>query len=505
MNKQIRGGVLLSFAAAAVTILVNLCYTPLMIRALGKNEYGLYQLVQSVVNYLNLMNFGFSGAYISFFAREKARGDDDSIARLNGMFLRIFVFIAALCLLGGLVMLKNIHLLGSHLTEADYTTARNLMTVLVLNVAASFISVVFMVYITANERFVFKQLLAILINALIPMLNLPLLYLGKGSIGVVSVTLGLTLLKLTLSAFYCRKKLRMRFLFGRFDRTLFSALIGFTFFIFLSDAVDQMNTGVDKFLLGRMMGTEAVALYSVGFELNTYYTFCSWMIPEMFIPEVNRIAAEEQDDAKLTSLFTRIGRYNNFILLLVLTGFILFGKSFIYLWVGAGYGESYTVGVILMLASYVPSVQMLGVNIQNAKNMHRPRSVVYFLAACANVGISVLLIRRWGVTGTSLGTLAAMTLGHGAFMNVYYHRRIGLNVVTFWKAILQWTMPAMGLCAGTWFLTRSMTSGTWGQLILMIALYASAYGALLWVVGLRKDEREKIRRMINNGLALRRR
>ena len=120
MNKQIRGGVLLSFATAAVTILVNLCYTPLMIRALGKNEYGLYQLVQSVVNYLNLMNFGFSGAYISFFAREKARGDDDSIARLNGMFLRIFVFIAALCLLGGLVMLKNIHLLGSHLTEADY-------------------------------------------------------------------------------------------------------------------------------------------------------------------------------------------------------------------------------------------------------------------------------------------------------------------------------------------------------------------------------------------------
>ena len=51
MNKQIRGGVLLSFAAAAVTILVNLCYTPLMIRALGKNEYGLYQLVQALRRY----------------------------------------------------------------------------------------------------------------------------------------------------------------------------------------------------------------------------------------------------------------------------------------------------------------------------------------------------------------------------------------------------------------------------------------------------------------------
>ena len=321
MNKQIRGGVLLSLGAAAVTMLVNLAYTPLMIRILGKNEYGLYQLVQSVVNYLNLMNFGFSGAYISFFAREKAKGSEEGIARLNGMFLRIFLFIGALCLLGGLGMLSHIQLLGSRLTEADYAVARKLMAILVLNAVFSFLTVVFTVYITANERFIFKQLLAILMNALIPALTLPLLYMGKGSVGVVSVTLGLTVLKLAISMAYCRKKLKMRFLFGRFDRALFSALVGFTFFIFLSDVVDQLNTGVDKFLLGRMIGTGAVAVYSVGFELSTYFTFCSWVIPEMFVPEANRIAVEERDDTKLTALFTRIGRYNNYLLLLVLTGF----------------------------------------------------------------------------------------------------------------------------------------------------------------------------------------
>lgn len=500
MNKQIKGGVLLSFAAAAVTILVNLGYTPLMVRLLGKNEYGLYQLVQSVVNYLNLMNFGFSGAYISFFAREKAKGDEDGVARLNGMFLRIFLLIAALCLAGGLLMLKNIHLLGGHLTEADYATARVLMVILVLNAAVSFLTVVFTVYITANERFVFKQSLAILLNALIPALNLPLLYLGRGSVGVVSVTLALAVLKLILSMVYCRKKLGMRFLFGRFDRALFSALVGFTFFIFLSDVVDQMNAGVDKFLLGRMMGTGAVAVYSVGFELNTYYTFCSWMIPEIFVPEVNRIAAEERDDAKLTALFTRIGRYNNFILLLVLTGFILFGRAFIRLWVGEGYELSYTVGVILMLASYIPSVQMLGVSIQNAKNMHRPRSVVYFLVACANVGVSILLIRRWGVTGTSLGTLAAMLLGHGLFMNMTYHRRIGLNVITFWKAVLRWTLPAAALCAGTWLLIRGWELPGWGQLLAAAAGYAAVYVLLMWFAGLHREEREKIKEMIRGPL-----
>ena len=61
-TRQISKGVILSFVAQAIAILVNLGYTPFVIRILGQNEYGLYQLVTSVVNYLNLMNFGFTFA-----------------------------------------------------------------------------------------------------------------------------------------------------------------------------------------------------------------------------------------------------------------------------------------------------------------------------------------------------------------------------------------------------------------------------------------------------------
>jgi O-antigen/teichoic acid export membrane protein len=125
--------------------------------------------------------------------------------------------------------------------------------------------------------------------------------------------------------------------------------------------------------------------------------------------------------------------------------------------------------------------------------MHRPRSVIYFLVACANVGISVLLIRRWGVVGTSLGTLLAVLAGHGIFMNLYYHFRIGLNVVTFWKTILRWTVPAAGLCAAYWLLIRSVQVRTWGMLLALAAGYAILYAGLLWLIGLRKEEKAWVR------------
>lgn len=497
MNRQISRGVLLSFAAQGIAILVNLVYTPLMIRILGQNEYGLYQLVQSVVNYLNLMNFGFTGAYVSFYARERVREDgEEAVARLNGMFLRIFLTITAVCAAAGFLLIRNIRLLGTHLTEADYGTARTLMILLVLNMAASFPNSVFTVYIAARERFVFKQSVTILNYVLIPLCNLPLLHAGCGSLGVAWVTLGLSLLRLALNMGYCLGRLKMKFRFGRFDRGLFAALFAFTFFIFLSDVVDQLNTNVDKFLLGRLIGTGSVAVYSVGFELSTYYTFCSWAVSEMFVPEANRIAVEEKDDGKLTELFTRIGRYNNYILMLIQTGFFLAGKSFIRLWAGEGYDTAYLVAVILMAARYIPAVQTMGVTIQNAKNMHKPRSVIYLGIAVLNVAVSVFLIRRWAEVGTSLGTLAAVAVGAGLFMNLYYHRRVGLNVVTFWKSLARWILMASALCGAAWLVTRNLALDSWPRLIAFILAYSAVYLGLLWTLGMRKGEKAEIREAV---------
>ena len=162
MNRQISKGVILSFIAQGTAILVNLGYNPFVIRILGQNEYGLYQLVQSVVNYLNLMNFGFTFAYISFYSRGKAKDGEEGIARLNGMFLRIFLTIALVCVAVGAFLVNHIQLLGSRLSESEYDTARKIMVLLTLNMACSFPNSVFTVYIAARERFVFKQGMVIL-------------------------------------------------------------------------------------------------------------------------------------------------------------------------------------------------------------------------------------------------------------------------------------------------------------------------------------------------------
>ena len=101
-KNQLKSGVILSYISTAISIVIQLVYMPVMIRLLGKSEYGLYSLVSSVVSYLSLFNLGFTGAYVRFFA--KFYYDKKKLASLNGMFLCLFSILAALAAICGVVL-----------------------------------------------------------------------------------------------------------------------------------------------------------------------------------------------------------------------------------------------------------------------------------------------------------------------------------------------------------------------------------------------------------------
>ena len=87
---QLKAGVVLSYLYVFMQTVILMFYTPVMLRILGKSEYGLYSLVYSVVSYLSVLNFGFGSAFVKYYSRYKATGNKEKIDSLNGMFLIIF-------------------------------------------------------------------------------------------------------------------------------------------------------------------------------------------------------------------------------------------------------------------------------------------------------------------------------------------------------------------------------------------------------------------------------
>ena len=283
-------------------------------------------------------------------------------------------------------------------------------------------------------------------------------------------------------------------MFKNIDSKLFKEIGIFTSFIFLNQIIDQINWSLDKVLLGRFSGTTAVAIYGVAANLNLMYKNLLSSISSVFVPKINMIVAKAKDVSnQLTDIFTRVGRIQFMMASLILSGFIFFGKQFIKIWAGNGYDDSFSVALLLMIPITVELIQYLGIEIQRAKNMHKARSVIYIVTTVFNVILSIIFIQKLGVKGAAIGTAVSVIVGEWLFINIYYQKKVKLDIIYFWKSIFKLipsTIPPV-ICGI--LITKFCKINNLLSLVFFILVYASIFAISVYFVGMNKDEKEMIK------------
>lgn len=468
-------GVVLQYLQMAISIVINLVYTPIMIRVLGDAEYGVYSIAASIIAYLNIISLGFGAAYIRFYSRYKAKEESNKISRLNGLFLLVFLIMSLVAVLCGLLIAFNAGaFFNSTYSNEEIEIAKVLMLFLTLNLALTFPMSLFSSYLMSQERFIFLKVTGLLTTIISPLLSIALLYLGFGSIGMVVVTTCVSIVAGLIQAVFCLTKLKMRFSFGRVDFVLLREIFAFSVFIAINQIIDQINWQTDKVILGKMIGATSVAIYTVAATINTMYINFSTAVSSVFVPRIHSIVNdetldEEKKNNELTSLFIKVGRIQLLILCLVLSGFIFFGKYFVIRWAGEQYIDSYYIALLLICPVTISLCQNIGIEIQRAKNKHQFRSVVYLIMALANVGISILFTHYFGHIGVAIGTTISLLLANGLIMNIYYYKVIQIDIVKFWKELIL-------------IIIRLIPPFVCGSLIMIFVEFSSLFVWGIWVV-----------------------
>lgn len=499
MNQR-KLGSLISYLQMILGIVISLVYTPYMIRLLGQSEYGLYNTVASTISMLAVLSLGFNSSYIRYYSRYKQNNDEDSIKRLNGLFIIIFVFIGIIALLCGLFLCNHMELVFKDgLTNSEYVLARKLLFLLTLNLAISFPMSVFTNIISAHEMFVFLKLLGVVKTVCGPLITLPLLLAGYRSLAIVVVTVALSLFTDTVYFIYVIFELKERFWFSHFENGLFKEIFIFTSFIAINIVVDQINWNIDKLLLARYKGTIAVAIYSVGYTLNNYYMLVSNAISGVFTPLVHRIvnATAENFDAQrrqLTELMIKVGRVQFLILGLFATGLVIFGKPFIRYWAGEGYDNAYYVVLLLVLPETIPLIQNIGIEIQRAENKHKFRSISYLIMALVNLVLSIHLCQLWGVVGCAIGTAFSLVIANGLLINIYYQRACNVDVISFWKSICSMLKGFLIPIVAGIVILRFVQITSLISLALWICIHTGIYCISMWFFGMNDYEHNLVRR-----------
>lgn len=490
---QLKVGAMLSYLQTAIGAIISLIYTPVMLSLLGQSEYGVYNIAATTVSYVNLLNMGFSSSYVRFYARDKAENDQKQLAKTNGLFLLVFLSIGFLALFAGFTLTAfSETIFADGLTASEYVIVKEIMLILTISTAYNLATSIFSSIVIAHEDFIFHRVVNLIKTVLNPSITWILLLMGYRSVMMAFVTATLTIVADTFYLLYCFVKLKIKIDIRHPSKSQLKEITLFSGFIALTSIVDQINWSIDKILLGRLKGTAETAVYSVAATIHTMYMQLSTSISNVFIPRVNRIVAEKGTCRELTDIFIRIGRMQAFVLLPILLGFVFLGKIFVSLWTPNGYSEVYIIAILLMGASIIPYIQNIGVSIQMAQNKHQFRAILYTIISIANLVLSIFLCKEYGAIGCAIGTAFSLIVGNVIIMNIYYQKKIKLDMIAFWKSMLKFLPTIIVLTVLGLTIMNFVSINTWGLFILFGCIFVTVYAVMLWLTVLTKSEKLRI-------------
>ena len=442
--RNLKSGFILSYISIFIQSIISILYTPVMLRLLGESNYGLLQLAISTMSSLSILSFGFGSSYMRFYSQYKADNDNNAISVLNGMFTIIFISVSILSLIvGGFITMNTSTLFGKSMTASEIKLLKTLLGIMTVNLAFTFPC-------SISDSYIIAQLLC----------------------GTV----------------YCIKKLNMRFCFA-FDKYVFKQLSAFSFFVFLNIISDQINWNVDKILLGIFSGAKNVAVYSVGSQFNGYFLTFSYALSSLMTPKAHTLIANHADNRETSKFFASFGRVQFVVMAYIYLMIIAVGKPFIKLWSGIDSNIPYYTALLLISPLLVTSIQSIGIEIQRAKDMHKFRSVLYFAIAAINIAVSIPLCIKFGELGCAFGTALSLVVGNIIIMNIYYHKRVGLDIKYFWKEIFKF-IPSLIIPILTIIVIRHFVSNNLFSIALCSIIFTVFYAVSMWFLGLNQNEKK---------------
>lgn len=487
---QLKKGAILNYGTIFLTNIVGIILTPFIIKSLGDAEYGLYILIGAFVGYISLFDFGLNNAVVRFVAKYRAERDTRGEENFLATTLIIYSIISFLVIgIGGILYVNIQYIFGESLTNQEIVKAEIMFVILVFNLAIRLPGGIFEGICSGYEQFVFPKSVNIIRYIVRSLTVVIILIYGGKAISIVVIDTVMNLLIIIVNAFFVFRKLKVKIKLHQFEIFLVKNIFSYSIWIFVGVLVGQFQWQGGQLVLGILSDTKVVAIFAVGIVLGTYYATFSSAMTGVFLPRATQMIVANASGEELTSLMIKIGRISFLVLVYILIAFFLYGKQFIYLWVGEIYNDSWLIAFIIMLGYTVPLIQAFGHSILQAKNKLAFKSLLYLFFIVVGTILGAFLVKRLGAVGMVFGSTLGWIIAQ-LIMNIYYRKVIRLNVVRFFKEVLSriFVVSLIVLFIGGGI--DKIPGEGWLSFVIKTSFYSVSYVVLMYSFAILPDEKK---------------
>ncbi|HEY1689373.1 MAG TPA: oligosaccharide flippase family protein [Solirubrobacteraceae bacterium] len=486
-----------NYLSTFVSIVMAVGVTPLLVRGLGKEAYGVWGLAMSAVLYFGLLNVGFGRATVKFVAASHARNDERELRRVvaTSAFSLMLPGLFILAISPGLAFLFPVLF---HVPHSLLVPAMVLVVLSCVDLAFAISSDTFGATLMGLQRYDFLNLTLASTALAQAAAWTVIVLLGGGliALGVATVTFSFmgqfaryVLVRREVGADVLRRR--------NFSRRLVRKLLGMSGWIALSEVSDTVIAELDALVVGLVAGVPQAAVYLVGQKLAGLGAGFTSPVAALFYPHAAALAAKEDHDALRATVYagTRISLAIAIPLLLVLA---MLAKPALHIWVGPGYEQAALVVIFLSANQVIATVPRAAVYVLRGMGEVRMPALFTSLEAALNLPLSVVLGLTIGFQGVALGTLIAGAIVSLGLLLPYACRRAGISTASMLLAVLRTNLPATVVSLAVGLLLRHqgivLAGGVIGVIGVLLAGAAMllAYLLVLFLTGLSGAERGRV-------------
>lgn len=156
----------------------------------------------------------------------------------------------------------------------------------------------------------------------------------------------------------------------------------------------------DRFFIEAMRTAHELGLYAVSSRIPTIMVLVSSIFIEAWqISTINGSSRKEQED-----FFTTVGNIYQALVVVMVSGIILFSKVFVFLFADAAYYEAWSFIPLLVIGSGFACLSNFVNSVYTLEKKSASSMVTVVLGALLNVVLNLLLIPVWGAQGAALAT-----------------------------------------------------------------------------------------------------
>lgn len=492
MTGNITKGAMISYVSIFLNIVISLVYTPWMIRQIGVSDYGLFSLVGTFLSYF-LLDFGLAGTITRFVAKYRAESDETKVANMLGLTARVYLVMDAIIF--AIVFILYFFLtdiFGGGLTQEEIEKLKVLYCIAGTFSILSFLFKPVSGAMMAYEYFVENKILDLVVRVGTVIFIVFMLLLGGNVYHLVFITgfVGFSAALLRYAIFIGKSKLKINWSY--FEKAELIGLFSFSVWVLVVQLSQMFRLSLLPTILGIFNSTTEISIFSVGRNLEGMVYTISAALNGLFLPMVSRMV-RSGDSKGILDLMIRVGRIQLYIILLIFSGFVVFGQQFIHLWVGETFNSSYYVFLLLIFANIISLTLTIAMDMVYAENKIKHTALRVVISSAIGLVISIIVAPKYGAVGCAAATGVALVLTQILYVD-FYQRKMGLDMGYFFRNCHLKIMPLIVVYAVVgFFVCRNLIINSWLMLIVVICVYTVGYLAIAWFFLVNEYERNLVK------------